>query len=227
MRTAYSRFDIFQKSDISAAELDAVLALHGAEQAGKGTAVHPQIAGHLLTRHAGTDDLARFPGLLLQIRFQSRPPVRDGQEADMGLQRPVFCRNFLQQIGQQPTLSHAIAQLERELGVPLFEKSGRGTVLTQYGRQFLDCTEQALGILDAGIEELQRVSCGEGLIRLGLLRTLGVEFVPELARAFLLEHPEKISDSHFRSGRPAHFCKHCASGSWILLLRHALLRTRT
>lgn len=54
--------------------------------------------------------------------------------------------------------------------------------------------------LDAGIEELQRVSCGEDLIRLGLLRTLGVEFVPELARAFLLEHPEKNIRFTFQVG---------------------------
>lgn len=54
--------------------------------------------------------------------------------------------------------------------------------------------------LDAGIEELQRVSCGESLIRLGLLRTLGVEFVPELARAFLLEHPGKNIRFTFQVG---------------------------
>ena len=36
----------------------------------------------------------------------------------------------------QPSLSHAIAQLEKELGVPLFEKNGRNTELTVLGRQF-------------------------------------------------------------------------------------------
>lgn len=41
----------------------------------------------------------------------------------------------------QPSLSHAIAQLEVELGVPLFEKSGRGVVLTPYGKQFLSCAQ--------------------------------------------------------------------------------------
>lgn len=36
----------------------------------------------------------------------------------------------------QPSLSHAIGQLESELGVPLFERSGRNTTLTGWGRSF-------------------------------------------------------------------------------------------
>jgi DNA-binding transcriptional LysR family regulator len=37
----------------------------------------------------------------------------------------------------QPSLSHAIAQLEEELGTRLFEKKGRNIVLTRYGKLFL------------------------------------------------------------------------------------------
>lgn len=36
----------------------------------------------------------------------------------------------------QPSLSHAIASLEKELGVKLFEKEGRNVVLTNAGRPF-------------------------------------------------------------------------------------------
>lgn len=100
----------------------------------------------------------------------------------------------------QPSLSHAIAQLEAELGVPLFEKQGRGTVLTQYGQQFLLCAQQTITALDEGVSELQRVSRGEGLIRLGLLRPLGVEFVPALASHFLQENPDKNIHFTFQSG---------------------------
>lgn len=35
----------------------------------------------------------------------------------------------------QPSLSHAISQMEAELGVPLFEKVGKSIVLTHYGEQ--------------------------------------------------------------------------------------------
>lgn len=100
----------------------------------------------------------------------------------------------------QPSLSHAIAQLEAELGVALFEKSGRGTVLTPYGRQFLACTQQTLATLDAGVEEMRRIGQGEGLIRLGLLRPLGIDFVPRLAADFLKENPEKNIAFSFRTG---------------------------
>ena len=46
----------------------------------------------------------------------------------------------------QPSLSHAIMQLEKELGVQLFEKTGRNTTLTRYGEEFLICTEHTRDI---------------------------------------------------------------------------------
>ncbi len=88
----------------------------------------------------------------------------------------------------QPSLSHAIAQLEKELGLPLFEKNGRNTTLTRFGEEFLTCAEHTLSTLDAGVESLRRSASGEGFIRLGLLRTLGVEYIPRLAAAFLKEN---------------------------------------
>ena len=56
----------------------------------------------------------------------------------------------------QPSLSHAISQLEEELGVMLFEKNGRNTELTAFGREFLACAERSLGTLDAGVESIQK-----------------------------------------------------------------------
>lgn len=90
----------------------------------------------------------------------------------------------------QPSLSHAISQLEQELGVQLFEKRGRNTTLTRFGEEFLVCAEHTLSTLDAGITSLQRSARGEGLIRLGLLRALGIDYVPRLAAGFLKCHPE-------------------------------------
>ena len=85
----------------------------------------------------------------------------------------------------QPSLSPAIGQLESELGVPLFERSGRNTTLTRLGEEFLVCAERTLSTLDSGVESLRRSAQGEGLIRLGLVRPLGVDFIPDLAARFL------------------------------------------
>ncbi len=100
----------------------------------------------------------------------------------------------------QPSLSHAISQMEKELGLPLFEKSGRKTILTRFGEEFLVCAEHTLATLDEGIASLQRSARGEGLIRLGLLRTLGVEFITRLTAAFLKENPDSDIQFTFHTG---------------------------
>ena len=48
----------------------------------------------------------------------------------------------------QPSLSHAISQLEQELGVQLFERKGRSSSLTSAGEQFLTYVNKSLAILD-------------------------------------------------------------------------------
>ena len=100
----------------------------------------------------------------------------------------------------QPSLSHAINQLENELGLPLFERTGRNTELTRFGEQFLETAESALSVLDSGVDVLKREARGEGLIRLGFLRTLGVEFVPGLARGFLDRNPGRDIEFTFSTG---------------------------
>lgn len=100
----------------------------------------------------------------------------------------------------QPSLSHAMAQLEKELGIPLFEKSGRKTTLTRFGREFLACAEQTLATLDAGVASIQRSARGAGVIRLGFLRPLGIEFIPRLAAEFLKQFPQPEVDFSFHTG---------------------------
>lgn len=101
----------------------------------------------------------------------------------------------------QPSLSHAIRQLETELGVPLFEKTGRNTTLTRFGEEFLESAKQALDTLDMGVSSLQRSAQGEGLIRLGFLRTLGSDYVPRLAAGFLAENSGENIRFEFHTDR--------------------------
>jgi len=100
----------------------------------------------------------------------------------------------------QPSLSHAISLLEKELGVLLFEKEGRNIALTKYGRIFLDDVTNSLEILDSGVKTFKMISTGEGRIDFAFLRTLGTDFVPEIARDFLKKYPEKSIEFHFSTG---------------------------
>ncbi|MGT2754608.1 LysR family transcriptional regulator [Streptococcus ovis] len=102
----------------------------------------------------------------------------------------------------QPTLSHAIATLEEELRVPLFSKQGRNVALTPQGREFYATVQSSLGILDKGIELLQKKHSNRPVINLTLLRVLGRKAVPNLVRTFLDQFPETNSrfDFHNDSG---------------------------
>ncbi len=84
----------------------------------------------------------------------------------------------------QPSLSHAIGALERELGVTLFERVGRNVALTREGRLFRQEVEKALDILDRGVEHLREISRGQDIINLGFLRGMGGTLVPEAVSAF-------------------------------------------
>ncbi|MGL4546672.1 LysR family transcriptional regulator, partial [Eubacterium aggregans] len=91
----------------------------------------------------------------------------------------------------QPSLSHAIAAMEDELGVKLFEKEGRNVVLTRFGHIFLQDVERALAVLDGAITTMQMAGSGSGSIELGFLRILGTEMVPQIIRGFLNQNIEK------------------------------------
>lgn len=91
----------------------------------------------------------------------------------------------------QPSLSHAIASLEKELGVALFERDGRNVILSKQGKYFLKDVERALDLLDNSVNSLRLSAAGEGRMDIGLLRTLGTDFVPGLMQGFLQSQPGK------------------------------------
>ena len=74
----------------------------------------------------------------------------------------------------QPSLSHAIAQLEEELGTRLFEKKGRNIVLTRYGKLFLPYVEESLKVLEEGVQRTRELNGSkEGIIHLAYIYTMG------------------------------------------------------
>jgi len=70
----------------------------------------------------------------------------------------------------QPSLSHAISNLEDELGIYLFEKQGRNVKLTRYGKIYLSFVDSALDELEKGNKQMHKFSDIEsGTIRIGCI----------------------------------------------------------
>ena len=85
----------------------------------------------------------------------------------------------------QPALSHSISKLEKELGVPLFERRGRNIQLNRYGDLFAKRIERALSELEAGQQEIAEMANPEtGIINLTYLNILGVDLIPKLVRDY-------------------------------------------
>ena len=85
----------------------------------------------------------------------------------------------------QPALSRALARLQADMGVPLFERVGRSFRLTRYGELFLVRVERALGEIEDGRRELVDLTeTDRGVVSLGFLRTLGATYIPQLVRRF-------------------------------------------
>lgn len=91
----------------------------------------------------------------------------------------------------QPALSRALARVQADVGVPLFDRDGRRLRLNRYGRLYLEHARRALAQLDAGRDELAAATgaSGGGTVVLAFLHTLGSWLVPALLRGFGAAHP--------------------------------------
>jgi len=91
----------------------------------------------------------------------------------------------------QPTLSLALAKLEDELGVKLFERNKNEVLVTARGQQIV---EQARRVLDevGKIQHLARGSQDQlaGALRLGVIPTIGPYLLPELVPCLRKRAPE-------------------------------------
>ena len=90
----------------------------------------------------------------------------------------------------QSTVSRKIARLEKEIGVPLFERIGRSIRLTKAGRRFVGRAERLIAdIRDAVAEAAGTVSAESGEVHLGFLHTAGARWLPERLARFLEQYP--------------------------------------
>jgi len=90
----------------------------------------------------------------------------------------------------QPSLSQAVAALERELGAALFVRLGRRVELTAAGAAFVPAAREALRAVDTIVADVGAVSgLAAGHLDLVALPTLAVDPVTPLVGAFRRAHP--------------------------------------
>lgn len=103
-------------------------------------------------------------------------------------------------VGVTPSaLSQGLAELERRVGVRVFERDGRRRVLTGHGAVVLAHAEAVL----ARTADLARWAAGVragsvGQVRIGMIDAAAVHHLPHILRRFRLDHPDV--EVHLRVG---------------------------
>ncbi len=91
----------------------------------------------------------------------------------------------------QPAVSQAVAKLEGELGVTLFDRSGREVRLTEAGLRLLPLAERVLSDVDAATREMAKLrGRAQGRISVGVTPTVATHLLPRVLAAYRAERPE-------------------------------------
>jgi len=85
----------------------------------------------------------------------------------------------------QPSLTHSIKELEKELGVCLFNKHGRNVKINQFGEFLYDRVSTILSDLEKTKNEMETmIDPRKGTINLSFLHSLAQKFIPNLIHDF-------------------------------------------
>ena len=91
----------------------------------------------------------------------------------------------------QPSVSAAVAALEREVGVQLTERAGRNVRPTAAGEVYARYAADVLGLLREGAEAAGEVASGASArLRISAVTTAGEYLAPALIQAFREHHPD-------------------------------------
>lgn len=116
-------------------------------------------------------DLLRSFAIIAEVRSLSRAASRIGRT--------------------QSALSQQMKRLEDVVDQPLFQRTGRGVVLTNPGERLLIHAQRMLRLHDEAMADL----CGKGLtgtIRFGCPDDYAAVFLPALLRQFSRQHPQAL-----------------------------------
>jgi DNA-binding transcriptional LysR family regulator len=97
-------------------------------------------------------------------------------------------------------VSRNVAQLERNLGVRLFQRSTRGLTLTEAGERFLQSVGAGLDSIQGAIAEVT-AKAGEpaGVLKLSLAPRFGRKYVLPMMTDFLTRYPAVSPDLRFEN----------------------------
>lgn len=110
-------------------------------------------------------------------------------------QAQSFTRAAQQLHMAQPPLSQRILELERELGVRLFDRHTRQVLLSAAGRAFLEAIQPVFAQIDQAVEASRKAQRGEaGRLRLGFTGRASHQMLPRLVQAFHARHPAVALD---------------------------------
>ncbi len=90
-----------------------------------------------------------------------------------------------------PAVSAAVGSIEKELGIRLVERAGRGLVITPAGEVFARYARQVLALLEtAKSATAEALDPERGQLRLAAVTTAGEHVVPKFLASFRARHPE-------------------------------------
>lgn len=89
-----------------------------------------------------------------------------------------------------PAVSGAVGSLQRELGVTLLERDGRGVKVTAAGTVFADYARRILRLTDtAGEAARETLDATRGTVRIAAVTTAGEHVLPRFLASFRTLHP--------------------------------------
>ncbi len=102
-----------------------------------------------------------------------------------------FSRAAEQLFLSQPGVSLQVKALERHVGLPLFEKTGRAVGLTEAGRELLRYSERIFALLEETQVVMEELAGGRrGAIKLAASTSAGIYVVPPALGAFHRRYPQ-------------------------------------
>ena len=90
----------------------------------------------------------------------------------------------------QSAVSTQIAQLEADLGAPLFERIGRSVTLTAQGEDFLGYAQKIVRMTEDAQTHIRRLPIETGELRIAMAESISISLFPEILSRYCALYPQ-------------------------------------